>query len=67
MSENRNTTKDEKSTTFSSTSVILGAMLVGASAGLVLYTKRTGQLLSQIDRAQTAQNARKGITPVSSL
>jgi len=55
--------RKENAETFSPTSMALGALLLGASAGLVLYTKRTGQLLTQIDRAQASQNARKGISP----
>lgn len=65
MSKNTKAPSDE-TTTFSPASMALGIMIVGASAGLVLYTKRTRQLLTQIDRAQASQNTRKGINPVRS-
>lgn len=38
----------------------LGAVLLGASAGLTLYTKRTGGMIAQLDRASRNAAVRQG-------
>lgn len=38
----------------------MAAIILGASAGLTLYTKRTGQLLNQMERASKNATQRKG-------
>lgn len=38
----------------------LGALLLGASAGLTLYTKRTGSMIAQLDRASRNATVRRG-------
>mmetsp|Transcript_16270 Transcript_16270/g.23967 ORF Transcript_16270/g.23967 Transcript_16270/m.23967 type:complete len:90 (-) Transcript_16270:354-623(-) len=45
-------------------SIGLGLLIVGASAGLVLYTKRTKQMLNQMNKVQASQDVRraKGMT-----
>lgn len=40
-------------------SIGLGLLIVGASAGLVLYTRRTKQMLTQIHKVQASQDVRK--------
>ena len=39
--------------------IVLGIMIVGTSAGLTLYTKKTGQMLRQMDKLNQATAARK--------
>mmetsp|Transcript_25418 Transcript_25418/g.43396 ORF Transcript_25418/g.43396 Transcript_25418/m.43396 type:complete len:107 (-) Transcript_25418:1760-2080(-) len=38
----------------------LGAMILGASAGLTLYTKKTSHMLNQLERASANATIRKG-------
>mmetsp|Transcript_16432 Transcript_16432/g.33665 ORF Transcript_16432/g.33665 Transcript_16432/m.33665 type:complete len:85 (+) Transcript_16432:130-384(+) len=40
--------------------VALGVMILGASAGLTLYTKKTGTMLRQMEKVAENQAKRKG-------
>eukprot|EP00591_Stephanopyxis_turris_P002823 CAMPEP_0195524266 /NCGR_PEP_ID=MMETSP0794_2-20130614/23987_1 /TAXON_ID=515487 /ORGANISM="Stephanopyxis turris, Strain CCMP 815" /LENGTH=94 /DNA_ID=CAMNT_0040654443 /DNA_START=128 /DNA_END=412 /DNA_ORIENTATION=- len=37
---------------------MLAGIMIGAAAGLTLYTKKTGQLIAQIDKSTAAKAAR---------
>lgn len=40
--------------------IALGVLMVGASAGLTLYTKKTGHMLKQFEKVAENQAKRKG-------
>ena len=50
--------KTKSSTEFSPIQIGMGLIIVGASAGLTLYTKKTGNMLSQMDKLNKAHAAR---------
>mmetsp|Transcript_10780 Transcript_10780/g.23707 ORF Transcript_10780/g.23707 Transcript_10780/m.23707 type:complete len:92 (-) Transcript_10780:238-513(-) len=54
------TTKSNKDTTITPLQLSLAALILGASAGLTLYTKRTSTMLNQLERASKNAQQRKG-------
>ena len=58
MTEEDKRTEDDSSPT--PLQLAFGAIILGASAGLTLYTKRTGSMLRQMDRSAKNKAKRKG-------
>jgi len=57
--DNQNARQNEEFT-FTPLQMAMGLMLVGASAGLTLYTKKTASILSHMDKMKKAKEIRMG-------
>ena len=59
-STNEKTSQPDSDAGITPTQIALAAVILGASAGLTLYTKKTQHVLNQLERASKNATQRKG-------